>query len=54
MDAHDYANRDIPSRGMCAVCKEPIPTWDMYYEIEDDLIHDECIYDWLEQFRKYP
>lgn len=53
-DAHDYANRDVPSRGVCAVCNQPIPTWDTYYEIEDELIHDDCIYDWTSQFRKYP
>ena len=53
-DAHDYANRDIPSRGKCEVCGEDIPTWDQYYDIEGQLVHDECIYDWVGQYRKYP
>ena len=53
-DAHDYANRDMPLRGKCAVCKKDIPMWADYYQIEDELIHDECIYDWVGQFRKYP
>lgn len=52
-DARDYANRKIPSRGDCAVCGEPIPTWDMYYDTGDELIHDECIFDWVKKFRKY-
>ena len=53
-DAHDHANRDMPSRGRCTVCNKDIYTWETYYQIEDELIHDECIYDWIGQFRKYP
>lgn len=53
-DAHDYANREIPSRGYCVVCNKAIPTWDIYYDTGDELIHDDCIFDWLKTIRKEP
>jgi hypothetical protein len=53
-DAEEHFSREIPSRGRCVICKRPIPTWDQYYQIENELVCEECIYDWLEQFRKCP
>lgn len=53
-DAREYANRPIPNRGKCCICHKPILIWETYYEIEDELIHDDCIFDWVSQFRKYP
>lgn len=51
-DAERYSNRDIPIRGKCSMCKEDIPTWDIYYEIDGELICDNCINDYIAQFRK--
>lgn len=40
--------------GHCVTCKEPIYGPDDYYEIDGDLIHDDCLTDWAKQFRVTP
>lgn len=51
-DAEDHANRPLPIIGKCVECGKVLARWDIRYEIEDDLICDDCIYDWLAEFRK--
>lgn len=51
-DAEEYANRPTPIVGRCVECGKAIATWEIRYEIQGDLICDDCIYEWLAQFRK--
>lgn len=52
-DAEDHANRDMPIIGICEHCNEPIYTWEDYYDIEGTLLHDECSFDWLRQYKHF-
>ena len=38
--------------GYCAHCKEAIYAWEDHYNIEDELIHDDCLVDWAAKYRK--
>ena len=39
--------------GKCAQCGEPVHDYDDYYEFEDgNLVHDDCVLDWIAQFKK--
>lgn len=51
-DAERYASRDIPTVGKCCVCKEDIPIWADYYEIDDDLICDDCLVEYMQKYKK--
>lgn len=39
--------------GDCEWCKSEIMGWDDYYDIEGVLVHDDCILDYLRQYKKY-
>lgn len=54
IDAHDYANRDMPVRGTCESCGKPIYTWEDYYDMDGTLLHYDCSYDYMNSFLKYP
>lgn len=53
-DAERYANRDMPVVGVCEQCGQEIYAWEDYYDIEGTLLHEDCEYNWLRQFRKSP
>ena len=38
--------------GRCAQCGEDIHDYDDYYDFNGDLTHDECMLDWVAQFKK--
>lgn len=52
-DAEDYAAREAPVKGICEHCGQPIYDGDDYYDIEDTLLHEDCLRDWAEQYRKW-
>lgn len=37
--------------GVCAECGDPIYDGECRYEIQDELIHGDCLYDWAETYR---
>lgn len=37
--------------GKCVVCGGDIVALDDYYEIDGDLIHDDCLREWAKQFK---
>lgn len=40
------------SIGACSACGEPITTDDeFYYNIEGELVHDDCLREWAEKYR---
>jgi hypothetical protein len=41
------------SKGMCSQCGTEIMEWEEHYDIESILIHEECIYEYLSQFKVY-
>lgn len=38
--------------GYCAVCGEPIEYGEDHYDIDGELIHEDCLRDWADKFRK--
>ena len=52
-DAEDWSGREAPVIGECEYCHEPIHEGEDYYDIEGTLLHDDCDFDWLRQFKKY-
>lgn len=36
----------------CPVCGEPVMEWDDRYDIDGEIIHDDCLYAWAEKFLK--
>ena len=52
-DAEQNRKREQHRVGRCAQCGEDIYDYDDYYEFEDgNLVHDECVIDWIAQFKK--
>jgi hypothetical protein len=48
----DYEQQEPISIGKCKYCKDDIMAWeDDYYKIGDDLIHDDCIIDYIKRYR---
>ena len=37
--------------GECAACGDLIYACDDVYDIEGDLVHEECLFDWAEKYR---
>ena len=53
----DGCQRCIPEPeavDICAECKEPVFGWEDRYNIEGEIIHDDCLIDWAERFRVIP
>lgn len=38
--------------GRCAQCGEDIHDYDDYYDFENDIVHDDCVLDYIAQFKK--
>ena len=36
----------------CPVCREPVMEWDDRYDIDGEIIHEDCLYAWAEKFLK--
>ena len=45
--------REVEEHGLgaCAHCGDPVLDYEEYYEINGELIHGDCILDWLEKFK---
>ena len=37
--------------GECAACHEDIRADEDYYDIEGEIVHEECLSDWAEKYR---
>lgn len=37
--------------GICTACQEPVYGGEEYYDIEGELVHDDCLRDWAEKYR---
>lgn len=52
-DARAYEeNTRTKPIGICEQCSDLIYDCDEYYEICGDMIHEDCLTDWAEQFKK--
>lgn len=38
--------------GYCVHCDEPVYADEAHYDIEGDLLHDDCLGDWASKYRK--
>ncbi len=38
--------------GVCAECGEAIAYGEDYYDIEGELLHEDCLREWAEKFRR--
>ena len=38
--------------GRCAQCGEDVYDYDDYYDFDGDRVHDDCVIDWIAQFKK--
>ena len=38
--------------GFCESCREEIRADETYYDIEGDLLHEECLLDWAWKYRR--
>ena len=48
-----YASQSEPEEiGRCEHCGEPIYANEDYYEIGDELLHEDCLSEWAEKFAK--
>lgn len=45
-------HKDPTPIGECVVCGDGITICDDYYDIDGDLIHDDCLHEWAKQYRK--
>lgn len=50
-DAEQEYRRRRSCRGRCAFCGEDVNSYDDYYCIGVELVHDDCLLDWAAQFR---
>ena len=37
--------------GVCEYCGEPVLDYDSHYDIRGELVHSDCIMEWLEEFK---
>ena len=37
--------------GICEHCGEEIHEGEEYYDIEDVMLHEDCLYDWAKQYK---
>lgn len=56
-DAEEY-DRELEYRrerrrvGRCVCCYEPIYDIEGYYDINGELLHDDCLHEWAAQYKK--
>lgn len=52
-DARVYEEWTRPkSIGVCEQCSDLIFDFEDYYEINGNMVHEDCLTDWAEQFKK--
>lgn len=51
-DADMERRREEHCRGRCTHCGEEVYDYDDYYDIEGELLHEDCLYDWAAQYKK--
>lgn len=50
-DADQERKRERHVRGRCTHCGEDVYDWEDYYDIEGDLLHEDCLVSWAEQYK---
>lgn len=51
-DAERHYEDTKPKKiGVCEHCSDPIYDYEEYYVIHGDMIHDDCLRDWAEQYK---
>lgn len=50
-EAHSERRRARRYRGKCAHCGEPIYGGEPHYDIDGELVHEECLFDWAESYK---
>lgn len=43
--------REAEVVGICEACREEIHAGDDYYDIEGDLLHEDCLLDWAWKYK---
>lgn len=51
-DADQERSRMRHRRGKCIHCGEDVYDYDDHYDIDGDLIHEDCLSGWAEQYRR--
>lgn len=52
---HEAEQEERRSRrrvGRCLHCRETVYDYEDYYDIEGDLLHEDCLMDWAAQYKK--
>ncbi len=44
--------RERHYKGECIHCREAVYDYDDHYDMEGDLLHEDCLYGWAEQYKK--
>ena len=47
----DYEEREPKKIGVCEECSDPIYDGEDYYEIDGDMLHEDCLYDWAHKYK---
>lgn len=48
-----YLTGDEPKIiGECCVCREKVSAYEEYYDIDDDIVCDNCLFQYMKPFRK--
>lgn len=42
--------KELEALGYCAECDEPVYVDQEHYDIEGELVHDECLTDWAKKY----
>lgn len=56
-DAEEY-DREMEHRrwrnrvGRCCVCEDPIYATEEYYDIDGEMLHDDCLREWAAEYKK--
>lgn len=51
-DEYLEGRRERHCRGECIHCGEAVYDYDDHYDIEGDVLHQECLTGWAEQYRR--
>jgi len=47
------ARKENEPLGQCEWCCGEIDSWEDYYDIDGVLVHDDCVLNYLRQYKKY-
>ena len=51
-DRRQYEEQERHNIGKCAHCREPVYDYEEHYDFDGDLVHDDCLRGWAENFKK--